>query len=63
MLAQVLAVVINDDIQLGPDFFIDRFSEVIELMIGIVAYLYLRLNANRLGLADGGKLLLRRALW
>jgi len=63
MLAQVLADTINDHIPLGPDFFIDRFSEVIELMIGMVAYLYLRLNANKLGLADGRKLLLKRSLW
>ncbi|CAN5619494.1 hypothetical protein BH09PLA1_BH09PLA1_09110 [soil metagenome] len=63
MLAQVIADTLNDHVPLGPDFFIDRFSEVIEMMVGLTAYLYLRLNANKLGLADGRKFLLRRALW
>jgi hypothetical protein len=60
---QLLADIVNDRVPLGPDYFIDKFTEVIELMIGITAYLYLRLNANKLGLADGRKLLLKRELW
>jgi hypothetical protein len=49
MLAQVVADIVNDHVDLGPNFFIDRMSEVVEMMIGVVAYLYLRLNATKLG--------------
>ena len=50
MLAQVVADIVNDHVDLGPNFFIDRMSEVVEMMVGIVAYLYLRLNATKLGM-------------
>ena len=64
MLGHVILDTLNDSFPTRPelDHFINKFSEVTEMMIAMTAYFYLRLNANLLGLSGKGKFLLKRTL-